>query len=297
MTILPELERQLFTVADKVLPVPPDSEAPRAVRRGKGSGLGASRFRRGTRLAISGLAAVAAAGTVAAAAVAVNPFSALTGTQVKAGDPNAQAIGTGQDIAMGAPNDVSVGVKFTQDIRFAPGYESWRAGTIAFQTSPGPGPGPGSPPPGKALITSGALRWQVAEAAVCSWLKYYVASQAAGDTAAATSAAAQIDAAPGWPAMTGFSYPNKLGLAVAAVDGGDAKLVQALINTGQAGNCLAIGPLFSPAGLSAADQQAQLADARQLGQQEIATDPVAQRLGISGIPTAQAPSAAPPHGG
>jgi hypothetical protein len=293
MTILPELERQLFTVANKVLPIPPDSEAPLTVGRGKGSGSGASRFRRGPRLAVSGLAAVAAAGTLAAAAVAVNPFSALTGTQVKAGDPNAQAIGTGRDIAMGAPNDVSVGVKFTQDIRFAPGYESWRAGTIAFQTSLGPG----SPPPGKWLMTSGALRWQVAEAAVCSWLKYYVASQAAGDTAAATSAAAQIDAAPGWPAITASSYSNRLGLAVAAVDGGDAKLVQALIDTGQAGNCLAIGPLFSPAGLSAADQQAQLADARQLGKQEIATDPVAQRLGISGIPTAQAPSAAPPQGG
>ncbi|MDQ2894083.1 MAG: hypothetical protein M3Y09_00295 [Actinomycetota bacterium] len=151
-------------------------------------------------------------------------------------------------------------------------------------------------------MTSGALRWQVAQAAVCSWLKYYVASQAAGDSAAATSAAAQIDAAPGWPAIAASSYSNRLGLAVAAVDAGDAKLVQALINTAQAGNCLVVGPLFepgdlSPAGLSEADQQAQLAEARHLGQQEIATDPVAQRLGISGIPTAQAPSAAPPQGG
>jgi hypothetical protein len=258
------------------------------------------RFRRPTRAGIL-LVAVLATGTVAAGAGAVKSFSALIGTQVKAGDRNAQAIGTGHDIAMGARDTVSVGLKFTQDIRFAPGYERWRAETIAFQTSLGP-PGPGSPPPGKALMTSGMLRRGVAEAAACSWLKYYVTSQAAGDTAAATSAAAQIDAAPGWPAMTALSFPNRLGLAVAAVDRGDAKLVQALINTAQAGDCLAIGPLFepgdlSPAGLSEADQQAQLAKARHLGQREIATDPVAHRLGISGIPTSQPPSAAPPHGG
>src|SRR5664279_4129856 len=111
MTILPELEQQLFTAAEKLLPSSPDNDAPFVARRAKRSGMGGSRFRRSTRLAASALAVVVAAGTVAAGAVAVNSFSALTGTQVKAGDPNARAIGTGQDIAMGAPNTVSVGVK------------------------------------------------------------------------------------------------------------------------------------------------------------------------------------------
>ncbi|MGH2866644.1 MAG: hypothetical protein ACRDNK_03615 [Solirubrobacteraceae bacterium] len=276
--------------ADQAMVETKSGEQPKGRRR--------RRFHRPARAAAL-VALVLATGAAAATAAAVN--SALTGTQVKAGDPNAQAIGTGQDIAMGAPDTVSVGIKFTQDIRFAPGYESWKAATVAFETSLGP-PGPGSPPPGKALMTSGMLRRGVAEAAVCSWLKYYVASQTAGDSAAATSAAAQIDAAPSWPAMTALSFPNSLGLAVAAVDRGDANLVQALINTAQAGNCLVVGPLFSPgdvspAGLSEADQQAQLAEARHLGQQEIATDPVAQRLGINGIPTTQAPSAAPPPSG
>jgi hypothetical protein len=195
---------------------------------------------------------VAAAGTVAAAAAAFNLFSAATGIQVHASDRNAQAIGTGQAIALGARDEASVGVELTRDISFAPGYESWRAGTIAFQTTLA-----GGAPFGHAYITSSALRWQVAESAVCSWL----------------------------------SYPSGLGRVVAAVGAGDAELVQGLIDTGHVGNCTAIGP-FPPPGMSPADRQAKLAAASQVGQQEIATDPVAQRLGISG-----SPSVAPPHGG
>jgi hypothetical protein len=217
------------------------------------------------------------AGGFAAAAVALNPFSAATGIQVQPGDPNAQAIGTGQAIAMGAPDDVSVGAGLTQDISFAPGYESWRAETIAFQTSLGPG----SPPAGQAYMTSSALRFQVAESAACSWLTYYDASESAGNTGAASSAAAQVKAAPNWPAITGYDHPNGLGPAVAAVGAGDSSLVQALIDTGQAGNCTALGP-FPPAGMSTADSRAKLAADSQLGQQDIAADPVAQRLGVSG---------------
>jgi hypothetical protein len=216
------------------------------------------------------------AGSLTAAAAALNPFSATTGIQVKASDSNAQAIGTGQAIAMGASNDVSVGEGLTQDIQFAPGYESWRDGTIAFQTSLGPG----SPPAGQAFITSSALRWQVADSAACSWLTYYVTSQAAGNTAAAALAASQVNAAPNWPALTGYDRPTELGPAVAAVNAGDPSLVQALIDTGQVGNCTALGP-FPPTGMSSADSRAKLAADSQLGQQEIATDRVAQRLGIS----------------
>jgi hypothetical protein len=224
------------------------------------------------------IAAVVVAGMVAATAAALNMFSAATGIYVRAGDRNAQAVGTGQAIALGASDDVSVGVKLTRDIPFAPGYESWRAGTIAFQTALDSGASQGH-----AFMTSSALRWQVAESAVCSWLTYYVTSQAVGDSAAATSAAAQIKAAPSWPAITGLSYPSGLGPVVAAASAGDAKLVQALIDTDQAGNCLATGP-FPSAGMSSADRQARLAAARRLGQHEIATDAVARRLGISGTP-------------
>lgn len=169
--------------------------------------------------------------------------------------------------------------ELTRDIPFAPGYESWRAGTIAFQTTLFGD----SPPPGHAYITSGALRWQVAEAAVCSWLNYYVRSQAAGNAAAAKSAAAQIKAAPGWPAITGLSYPSGLGPVVAAVGAGDPKLVQALIDAGDVGNCLLYGP-FPPAGMSQAERTARVVAAQQRGQREIATDPVAHRLGITDSP-------------
>jgi hypothetical protein len=222
------------------------------------------------------VAAVVAAGTLAGAAAGVVPFSAATGIQVRGSDPNAQAIGTGQAIALGASDDVSAGVNLTQGIPFAPGYESWRAGTIAFQTSLGAGA-----PPGHAYITSSALRWQVAESAVCSWANYYVASEAAGNAAAAATAAAQIATAPSWSAITGLSYPSGLPSVVAAVGAGDANLVQALIDTGQVGGatCTALGA-FPPVGMSPADRATKLAAASQVGHREIATDAVAQGLGI-----------------
>ena len=223
--------------------------------------------------------AVLVVGGGAATAAAVKPFSALTGIYVHAGATNAKALGTGQAIAMGAVNDVSVGVKLTRDIPFAPGYGSWRARTIAFQTTLEGG----SPRPGQAFMTSGALRWQVAESAVCSWMNYYVASKAAGNTAAARIAAAQIKAAPSWPAITGLSYPTGLGQVVAAAGAGDPKLVQALIDAGDAGNCLVYGP-FPPAGTSQTQRTARAVAAQQRGRREIATDPVAHRLGITDTP-------------
>lgn len=223
--------------------------------------------------------AVLVVGGGAATAAAVNAFSALTGIYVKPGATNAKALGTGQAIAMGAVNDVSVGVKLTRDIPFAPGYESWRPRTIAFQTTLEGA----SPPPGHAFMTSGALRWQVAESAACSWLNYYVASKAEGNTAAAKIAAAQIKAAPDWPAITGMNYPSGLGPAVAAVGAGDPKLVQALIDAGDVGNCVVFGP-FPPTGMSQAERSARLVAAQHRGEREIATDPNAHRLGITDTP-------------
>ena len=276
MTIVPEFERQLFAVAEEVLPGPPDSETPRTTEPGTRAGWSVRRLWRGNRLAATGLAALAAAGTLAAAAAATGLFSAASGIHVNAGDPNARAEGTGEDLRLGAVDAVSVGERYTRDIRFAPGYASWRAGTIAFQMTPVGN----SPPAGHAYMTSGALRWQVAESAACSWLEYYVSSAAAGNSAAATDAAVEVAAAPNWPAITGLSYPDQLGLAVAAVHARDGKLVQALINTGRVGNCSAIGP-FPPAGMSTAAQRAKLIAAHKRGEHEIATDPVARRLGIS----------------
>lgn len=133
---------------------------------------------------------------------------------------------------------------------------------------------------GHGFMPSSALRWQVAESAVCSWLDAYIASRAAGSIARANTAAAEIKAAGSWPAITGLHYPPGLGPVTAAVDAGDANLVQALIDTGQGpGNCAAIGP-FPPAGMSTADQRAKLAAANRAGQQELARDRVAQKLGI-----------------
>jgi hypothetical protein len=217
--------------------------------------------------------AVVAVGSGATAA-AVTTLSAATGIYVHAGEPNARAIGTGEAIALGAPNDVSVGVSLTRDIPFAPGYASWRARTIAFQTTLYGS----SPRPGHAFMTSSALRWQVAESAACSWLDAYAASVAAGNSAAAKTAATQIEAAPSWPAITGLSYPSGLGSVVAAVRAGDPRLVQALIDTGQAGQCTAVGPFPTRSA------RATIIAANRRGRQEIATDPLARKLRISDTP-------------
>lgn len=262
MTILPEIETALRQAVQLEQHAHADAGRLAAAR-------GRLRFPpRGLAVALAGLL------IVGSAAAAVTTFSAATGIYVHAGDPNARAIGTGEAIALGAPNDVSVGVKLTRDIPFAPGYSSWRAKTIAFETTLNGG----SPRPGHAFMTSSALRWQVAESAVCSWLDSYVAAKAAGNSAAATSAAAQIEAAPRWPAINGLSYPSGLGLVVAAVRAGDPKLIQALIDTGQAGQCTAVGPFPGP------HSRAKIVAASRFGQREIAIDPVAQKVGIRGTP-------------
>ncbi len=228
---------------------------------------------------VSVVAVIVIIGGLAAIAGANNPPSAASGKYVHARDANASATGTGELITMGAPDDVSVGEKYTQDITFAPGYESWRDKTIAFQTDLR-----GGAPPGQGFIPSSALRWQVAESAVCSWLNYYVDSQATGDTAASASAAAQITSASSWPAITGLNYPSGLGSTVAAINAGDGKLVQALIDTGRGpGNCAAVGP-FPPAGMSNAIVREKLVAASQAGERELASDPMAQKLGISATP-------------
>jgi len=233
---------------------------------------------RRTRRLLTVMAAVLA-GSAAAAAAAVTTFSALTGTFLGAGDRDATALGTGEKIALGAPDELSVGTKLTHDIRFAPGYGSWRARTIVFQTSLHGG----SPAAGHAFMTASALRWQVAESAVCSWLEYYVVSRAAGNRTAATRAAAQITAAPRWPAITGLSYPSGLGAVVAATDAGDPKLVRALIEAGRT-PCEPSGAPFPSTRMPVAEQRAKAAAAERLGRREIATDPVARRLGITTQP-------------
>jgi hypothetical protein len=274
MTIVPEFERQLFAIAEEVLPVAADREPRLELRPGNRSGSRTGRFRRRDRL-VAGLAMLAAVGGVAGAAAASGVFSAASGIHVRGGDPNARALGTGEALRMGAADAVTVGERFTRDIPFAPGYEAWRAGTIAFEmTLVG-----NSPPPGHAYMTSGALRFQVAESAACSWLDYYVSSAAVGNTTAAAAAAREVTAAPHWPAILGLSYPDQLGSAIAAVHAGDGKLVQAVIDDGLAGDCTAFGP-FPPAGMSHAQQRARLTAAHNRGQREIATDPVARRLGI-----------------
>ncbi|MGH2914177.1 MAG: hypothetical protein ACRDMX_04230 [Solirubrobacteraceae bacterium] len=226
-------------------------------------------------LTVSGAAALT---TATAIAGGTDPLSALTGLQILGSNPNAQAVGIGESLALGASNDVPVGLSLTKDITFAPGYEAWKAETIAFEMQLGPG----APPAGQALMSSSALRWQVAESAACSWVEYYIASGAADNTTATASAAAQIAAAPSWPAITGLAYPSGLGPVVAAISVSDTNLAQALIDTAQVGSasCTTLGPI-PPSGMSTAAARAKLAAARQLGQQEIAADPNAQRLGIA----------------
>jgi hypothetical protein len=222
------------------------------------------------------LAVVFACLVLSGAAVAAQQFSAHSGIFLTRSSPNARALGTGEALAMGAPDAVSVGVQETKDIPFAPGYQSWRARDVAFQLSLGPG----APPAGHAFMTVNALRWQVADAAACSWMNDWLASSARGDTSAARTAGSELEAAPSWRAITAMNEPTGLDTIAIAVSHGDTQLVRALIDTGRAGNCSAVGP-FPPTRLTTNQTRATLSLAQAKGARILARDPLATQLGIT----------------
>jgi hypothetical protein len=218
--------------------------------------------------------AIAAGGAYATS----QALSANSGTVVTASSPNASALGTGEALTIGASDAVSVGLDDTNDIPFAPGYATWRKSEVSEQLDSNPG----NPPAGSGFMTVSALRWQVAEAASCSWADYWLASTSQGNDGAASTAAAELEAAPSWSAITDMtSEASGLGPLATAVSQEDTQLVTALIDTGSFGNCSAVGPFFPPAGMTAQEAQAKLSAARTTGQAILAHDSLARTLGLS----------------
>lgn len=56
--------------------------------------------------------------------------------------------------------------------------------------------------PGTGAVSTGAVRFWTARAAVCAWANEWVAASDAGDAAATARAAAMLEEAPDWPAVT-----------------------------------------------------------------------------------------------
>lgn len=56
---------------------------------------------------------------------------------------------------------------------------------------------------GRASVSTGALRFWTARAAVCAWANEWAAATAAGDASSAARAAQMLEKAPTWPAVTG----------------------------------------------------------------------------------------------
>jgi hypothetical protein len=208
-------------------------------------------------------------------AVAAQQITAHSGIFLTRSSPNARALGTGEALVMGAPDAVAVGVRETSDIPFAPGYRFWRAKDVAFQLSLSPG----SPPVGRAFMTVGALRRAVADAAACSWTNDWLLAISQHDTVAARRAQSELAASPARSDNGGTTERTRLALLEIAVSHRDANLVRALIDTGRAGNCTALGP-FPPTQLTPKQAQSRLHHAAAEGAKILGRDPLARRLGI-----------------
>ncbi len=249
----------------------------RPIKATEGLGKAMARLRIHSTLAVV-LGVMSAAIAAGGAFAATQMLTANSGISLTSSSVNARALGTGEALTVGAADAVSVGVRDTADIPFAPGYSSWQEQEVAEQI----GPSGNNPPAGTGFMTVSALRWQVAEAAACSWADYWLAATADGNSSAAASAASELEAAPSWSSITGMSSePSGLAAVAGAVSAGDTKLLGALIDTESFGSCSVLGPITPVAGMTAQQAQSKLGSAAASGRQILASDPLAAKLGVA----------------
>lgn len=209
-----------------------------------------------------------AGGTQLAAAGPALPVSA----------PDAAVPGSYGALRVGAVGAVSAGMSDSAGIPFAPGYASWHRREVSDKLAAQPGR------TGGGVISVSALRWQVAEAAACSWADYWLASRAARDNVAMRVAGDQLESAPFSSAIADIgSEPSGLVPVAAAVAHGDAMLLRALIDTQSFGSCSVVGPFQPKPGMTTRRARVKLAAARVTGIHILAHDPLAYQLGL-GIP-------------
>lgn len=234
-----------------------------------------ARFTSGWRLSVT-VAAMLVGGSGALAATTL--LSANSGQFVSSPGP---APGyKGELLNIGAHNALSVGMRDTRNIAFAPGYSAWHRGVVQVNLVDPSRQGP----VGAAVMSTGDLRALVLTAATCSWAHYWVTSMRAKNSDAAATAARQINQAPSLLSKeaVGGIQPNGLGPTIDAIKAGDVNLVDAMIDVGGMignGSCTALGPnAVKPAGMSSDKYHAKLAASRQAGEKAILGDPAAEAI-------------------
>lgn len=79
--------------------------------------------------------------------------------------------------------------------------------------------------PGTASVSTGALRWWVARAALCAWSNEYAAATTRGDAAARGRAATMLRGAPTWPAIVELDPDQELNPEPFTYEEDDGELV------------------------------------------------------------------------
>jgi hypothetical protein len=234
---------------------------------------GLRRFARGWRLfVVVAVVLVGGGGAVAATKL----LSVNTGQYVRS--PQAAGYG-GEILNIGAHNALSVGMRDTRNIPFAPGYSAWHRGVIKVNLADPSGQGP----VGAAVTSIGALHAWVVTAATCSWVSYWVTSMRAGNSSGAATAARQIELAPALlrEEAIGGIQPNGLGPTIDAINAGDVNLIQGMIDMGGIGDgsCNGLGPTaVIPAGMSRQQYHAKVVALIRAGRKLILSDPAALKI-------------------
>jgi hypothetical protein len=139
-------------------------------------------------LAAGAIALVIGAGIATAAGV----FSAHTGRFPTNGE---EAMGgPGEELDPAAPDFHEVALQVASDIPYPEGYASWRDYLISQQIS--------TDASERVLVSTGALHGWFAASGFCAWIQVWRQASLTGDTKLAGQAAATIDQAPGWDAVT-----------------------------------------------------------------------------------------------
>jgi hypothetical protein len=235
---------------------------------------GLRRFTSGWRLFVVVTVVLAGGG---AAVAATKLLSVNSGQYVRS--PPAAGY-RGEILNIGAHNALSVGMRDTRNIQFAPGYSAWHRGVIQVNLADPSGQGP----VGTAVTSTGALHAMVVTAATCSWAHYWVTSMRAGNSSAAATATRQIQLAPTLlrEEAIGGIQPNGLGPTIDAIKAGDVNLVRGMIDGGGMigdGSCNALGPTaVIPAGMSRQQYHAKLVALTRTGMTLLLSDPAALKI-------------------
>jgi hypothetical protein len=171
--------------------------------------------RRRKRLVVGAIAAALLLGTSVAAA---DVYTSHTGK----GPSDAEDLslgGPGERLDSAAPDFGKAVAEATEDIPFPD------ASSRAFAVQDQVHDFRFATPRDTEMVSTGAIRAWVADAALCSWSNQWAAATRSNDDAGRLKAITMIQAAPGWPAVTAIDPKPYSRMATMEIDDGDGHIV------------------------------------------------------------------------